>query len=56
MVYPEGGDFMAKKAMERRSDVQERSSGGCRVTRRYVGSAAADAVVLALIRAHSSGA
>ena len=46
---------MARKATELRSDKQERSGGGGRVTRRYVGSAAADAVVLSLIRAHGPG-
>jgi len=45
---------MAKKVTELRSDVQDRANSGRRVTRRYIGSAAATAVVLALIRAHSA--
>ena len=45
---------MAKKATELRSDVQDRANSGRRVTRRYIGSAAADAVVLSLIRARSA--
>lgn len=49
-----GGDNMAKKATELRSEVQDRANSGRRVTRRYIGSAAATAVVLALIRAHSA--
>lgn len=46
---------MAKKATGQHCEVQKQADGGCCVTRRYVGSAAAEAVVLALIRAHSAG-